>query len=77
MDWLELQRRARGQRPELAVIFISAYGDEEIRRRALDGGALRFFHKPFDGKYLLDAIDRISGVDLGDCADQARTGGQY
>jgi FixJ family two-component response regulator len=32
MDGLELQRRVRLERPELAVILISAHTDEETRR---------------------------------------------
>src|SRR5437016_1134721 len=56
MDGIELQRRVRLERPELPVIFISAHQDEEARRRALDGGAVAFLYKPFDGAELLGAI---------------------
>src|ERR1700683_4586151 len=45
---LELQRRVRLERPELAVILISAHVDEEIRLRALAQGAAGFLYKPFD-----------------------------
>lgn len=56
MDGIELQRRVRIERPKLPVIFISAHFDDEIRRRALDGGAVDFMYKPFDGADLLRAI---------------------
>jgi FixJ family two-component response regulator len=56
MDGIELQRRVRIERPQLPVIFISAHFDDEIRRRALDGGAVDFMYKPFDGADLLRAI---------------------
>ena len=56
MDGIELQRRARLERPELPVIFISAHQDEEARQRALDGGAIAFLYKPFDAAELLGAI---------------------
>jgi FixJ family two-component response regulator len=58
MDGIELQRRVRLQRPNLPIIFISAHFDEQVRRRALDGGALDFMYKPFDATDLLGSIDR-------------------
>lgn len=57
MDGIELQRRVRLKRPELPVIFISAHHDEETRQRALDGGAVAFLYKPFDGAKLLGVIE--------------------
>ena len=57
MDGVELQRRIRMERPELAVIFISAHQDDEARQRALDEGATRFLYKPFDGAELLRTIE--------------------
>jgi FixJ family two-component response regulator len=56
MDGIELQRRIRLERPELPVIFISAHNSEEIRRKALDEGAVDFLYKPFDAANLLDVI---------------------
>ena len=58
MDGIELQRRIKVDYPKLPVIFISAHFDDEIRRQALDGGAVDFMYKPFDGADLLCAIDR-------------------
>jgi FixJ family two-component response regulator len=58
MDGLDLQRRIRVKHPRLPVIFISAHFDDEIRRRALEGGAVDFMYKPFDATDLLQAIDR-------------------
>jgi FixJ family two-component response regulator len=58
MDGLELQRRIRLKYPTLPVIFISAHFDDEIRRRALTGGAVDFMYKPFDAVDLLAVIDR-------------------
>ena len=58
MDGIELQRRIKIDYPKLPVIFISAHFDDEIRRQALDGGAVDFMYKPFDGDALLRAIDR-------------------
>jgi FixJ family two-component response regulator len=61
IDGLELQRRVRLERPELAVILISAHYDEETRQRALDQGAAGFLYKPFDAVELLGKIERALG----------------
>jgi FixJ family two-component response regulator len=41
----------------LPVILVSADDGAEVRRRALALGAAGFFHKPVDGRALLDAIE--------------------
>lgn len=58
IDGIELQRRVRFDRPELPVIFISGHCDDEIRRKALEGGAFDFMYKPFDPRDLLAAVNR-------------------
>ena len=57
IDGLELQRRVRLQRPELAVILISALYDEETRQRAINQGAAGFLYKPFDAAEFLGKIE--------------------
>jgi len=42
---------------ECAIIFITAYEDDEVRARAFNAGAVAYFLKPFDGEDLLNAID--------------------
>jgi FixJ family two-component response regulator len=56
MDGLELQRRVRLENPKLSIVFISAHYDEDVRRRALDQGAIGFLYKPFDAAVLLSTI---------------------
>ncbi len=56
MDGLELQRRLRAANWKIPIIFITAHG-EEMRARALEGGAVAFFAKPFSTEALLEAID--------------------
>jgi FixJ family two-component response regulator len=41
----------------IPVILVSADNREEVRRRAKALGAAGFFHKPVDGRALLDAIE--------------------
>jgi FixJ family two-component response regulator len=60
MDGIELQRRIRLERPDLPIIFITAHPGEEIRQRALAGGAVDFMSKPFEVGDLLGAIRRAA-----------------
>jgi two-component system, response regulator, stage 0 sporulation protein F len=48
MDGLELLRELRGLRPELPVLMVTAYGDDERRHRADELGAAAFLTKPVD-----------------------------
>ncbi len=58
IDGIELQRRVRRERLDLPVIFISGHHNEEIERKALQGGASNFIYKPFDDRELLAAVNR-------------------
>jgi FixJ family two-component response regulator len=40
----------------MPVIFITAHGDEELRSRALKGGAVDYLLKPFSEEALLNAV---------------------
>ena len=48
MDGLELLREVRRLRPELPVLMVTAYGDDERRHRADELGAAAFLTKPVD-----------------------------
>jgi CheY-like chemotaxis protein len=48
MDGLELLREIKQRRPELAVVMVTAYGDDERRRTAAELGAAAFLAKPVD-----------------------------
>ena len=56
MSGFELQSRLGTIHPEVPVIFITAHGDEELRSRALRGGAVDFLLKPFSEEALLTAV---------------------
>ena len=58
LSGLELQERLKAEGRDVPVVFITAYGDREVRERALRGGALAFLEKPFAEKALLEAVDR-------------------
>jgi DNA-binding response OmpR family regulator len=44
-------------RPDVPIIMITAYGDEETKRRALNGGAKALLTKPIDFAALRTEID--------------------
>jgi FixJ family two-component response regulator len=49
----ELSRRGRG----IPIVFITAHGDETIRPRLLEEGAVECLFKPFSEAALLKAVD--------------------
>lgn len=57
MSGLEMLLKARAVRPDIPIMMITAYGDVETRRRALEGGAEGFFTKPIDFEALRSEID--------------------
>ena len=61
MSGLELLPKARAARPDIPVIMITAYGDDETRRKALDGGAKSLLTKPIDFASLREEIESRLG----------------
>jgi CheY-like chemotaxis protein len=57
MSGLELLPKARAMRPDVPVIMITAYGDVETKRKALDSGAAALLTKPIDFGSLRSEID--------------------
>jgi len=57
MTGLELLPKAKAARPDVPIIMITAYGDAETKRRALEAGAEALFTKPIDFGMLRNEID--------------------
>jgi CheY-like chemotaxis protein len=57
MSGLELLPKAKALRPDVPVIMITAYGDTETKRRALENGAAALLTKPIDFTVLRSEID--------------------
>ena len=57
MSGLELLPKAKAVRPDVPVIMITAYGDAETKRKALESGADALFTKPIDFISLRTEID--------------------
>ena len=61
MSGVELQADLANRGFRIPTIFMTAFPDELVRRRAMAAGAVGFLHKPFNGKVLIQFIqDAIS-----------------
>ncbi len=63
MSGLELQEELRQQGIDLPIIFISSYPEVPSVVRAMRGGALDFFQKPFSTQRVLDRIQDGMRID--------------
>ena len=61
MSGLELLPKAKAVRPDVPIIMITAYGDAETKRKALEIGAEALFTKPIDFGVLRSEIDTRVG----------------
>jgi CheY-like chemotaxis protein len=57
MSGLELLPKAKAMRPDVPIIMITAYGDADTKRKALESGAEAFLTKPIDFGTLRSEID--------------------
>jgi CheY-like chemotaxis protein len=57
MSGLELLPKAKAARPDVPIIMITAYGDADTKRKALESGAEGLFTKPIDFGALRNEID--------------------
>ena len=59
MDGLELLGEIKQRRPDLPVMMVTAYGDDERRRRAHELGASEFINKPVDFDRLKEQLRQL------------------
>ena len=59
MDGLELLAEIKQRRPDLTVMMVTAYGDDERRRRAAEHGAAEFITKPVDFEHLKTQLRQL------------------
>ena len=57
MSGLELQHQLVDANCRIPIIFVTAHGDDEERKRALQFGAIDFLRKPFNEDALLAAVN--------------------
>ena len=59
MDGLTLLSEVKRRFPDLPVMMITAYGDDERRRRAAEYGAAEFITKPVDFDFLKEHLRQL------------------
>jgi CheY-like chemotaxis protein len=59
MDGLGLLQKVKQQRADLPVIMVTAYGDDERRRKAAEFGASEFVTKPVDFNLLKQQLQQL------------------
>lgn len=59
MDGLQLLSEVKQRWPRLPVMMVTAYGDDERRRRASAEGAMEFVTKPVDFDQLKAQLSRL------------------
>jgi FixJ family two-component response regulator len=57
MTGYDLQRELTRRRHETPVVFITAHGDDNLRPRVLEDGAVECLLKPFSDTALLDGVN--------------------
>jgi two-component system, response regulator, stage 0 sporulation protein F len=62
MDGLTLLGEIKRRRPDLPVMMVTAYGDDERRKRAVEGGAMDFLTKPVDFELLKENLRRLPSM---------------
>jgi DNA-binding response OmpR family regulator len=53
---IEVARRARRARPELAVLLMSGYASDALRAEGIDEASIELLAKPFTATELLDRV---------------------
>jgi FixJ family two-component response regulator len=56
LNGLDLQEALQSQGRHIPVILITAYANEKLRTRALNGGAVGFLSKPFNEEALINCL---------------------
>ena len=60
MDGLTLLERIKGRFPDIPVMMVTAYGDDERRQRANELGTFDFVSKPVDFANLKEQLTLLS-----------------
>lgn len=74
LSGLELQRRLAADHCPIPIVFMTALYVEEVRRKAMEAGAVEVLRKPFTEKELVNAIGKSLALHktIGDVSEEAR-----
>jgi FixJ family two-component response regulator len=70
MSGIELQERLIANGYRIPTIFMTAFFDENTRRRTLRNGAFGFLNKPFEDESLISCLDKALKSDGAGFAQQ-------
>jgi FixJ family two-component response regulator len=59
MDGLELQDLLGSNNYRIPIIFVTAYANDDLQRRAMQAGAVAFLRKPVSEQALISAIEAV------------------
>jgi FixJ family two-component response regulator len=62
MSGIELQAALVDRGLRIPTIFVTAFVDESMKRRAMDAGAVGFLYKPFKGSALIQVVQNAIGA---------------
>ena len=60
MSGLDLLPKAKAIRPDVPIVMITAYGDAETKRKALESGAEALLTKPIDSGHIETRVECAS-----------------
>ena len=74
LSGLELQRRLAAGHCPIPIVFMTALYVEEVRRKAMEAGAVDILRKPFTERELLNAITKSLAMSkkIADGSDEAQ-----
>ena len=64
MDGLTLLNDIKQRWPDIPVMMVTAYGDDERRRQAQEAGAFQFLNKPVDFDFLKQQLRQLPAASL-------------
>ncbi|MFT8319231.1 MAG: response regulator [Sporolactobacillus sp.] len=65
MNGVDILKKIKEINPEVKVMIMTAYGDDQMIREAKKNGAIAYFSKPFDIEKLLAAIHQQLPLEKG------------
>jgi FixJ family two-component response regulator len=59
MSGLDLQAKLKAEGSRVPIIFITAHSDAQMKREAMNAGAVEYLSKPFDDEVLLETARSV------------------
>jgi DNA-binding NtrC family response regulator len=76
MDGLALLSAIRERRPSTPTLLITGHGEDDLGRRAMEGGAYEYISKPIDRDSFIESLERAIKSREAARAEGSRIGGE-